>query len=217
MAQKALIGSAQYSGDELAWHGYDVAPDFAATTAFDGDVRIIPVWENLDRIAPSRRGTKVAFPEEWGTLAGARCPGGTTQGTILLWNENHPLIRAASDAAMSWVIGIRTLSRDPLAHRAELLESPDHAAAWILHEFMYGESIVWNGVVDRDASFLTQIWKAVPGLEEMEKVLFSKDVSVRRTLEVVTPSRWSTVDLGKITNHLPQPGPDWRLAPKGET
>jgi len=205
--------------DKFSWYGEDIAPGSVAAYLWQDRLKIVPVWDDLDRVSQpphSPPGFKAEFPPGWTCLTGVSSYSSARIDLLNVWNQDHPLIRSCSPEAWEWIMGADLQTADPLDFRSELLEEPSRAAAWMIHSLMRSSHLVWEGLIDREPSFLRELWAAVNGLDEIEKISFWRSQSSESgELIVATPSTWSVhyrrEGYEKLREHLPLPGEEWQL------
>ena len=99
-------------------------------------------------------------------------------------------------------------------------------AVWILMCLHASQSDLWDGLGDRDASFLSTALAIASGLEPNSKhqprpkVVDWVEGVGKSYLRILTPMRWESYShpggTSKIADHLPDPGPDWTLIVEDE-
>lgn len=218
-APAVTLNSGRYLKKELRWHERDTSPGYVAALRLRGHLVIVPVWDRLDRISPpnqhSPHGYGVKFPEEWKSLTGALCGARSGSGAFLVWNDAHPLVRACTLESWQWAKETLSRTRDLLALRKEAEEQPARVAASLLFLLQKQDQPIWEGLIDRNPSFLSELWEKVDGLVELKEILFWRDSGAGGELIIASPSAWQVLNgwaQGEaISQRLPWPGSEWRL------
>src|SRR5208283_1226111 len=138
-----------------------------------------------------------------------------------VWNPVHPIVRLAEAAGWEWCLEKFESTLDPLSVRDTLLSKPSRAASWILLCLQRGQHDLWNGLLDRDPSFLKDLWNTVsslsarinPGIAQgiFQFVEEPSDSRLRR----LSPTGWtayrSLSNAAELKEYLPQVTSDWQL------
>lgn len=198
--------------EEVRWDEPAFPPDKILVADTSPIRYLTPVWIGASLRASSTDDLgdwTCEFPPSWKFVVGGFLP-------RRVWNAGNPLSRLSSDE-MNWLASKRSRPHiDPLTIRTELT---NHAAAWIrslLEMPGYARSL-WNGVAERDRTFLEEIWRlAFPMLAEStakaQPLYFLSHVVSPTLVEVITPECWLfTTHFSDLSNFLPDPGRDWKL------
>jgi hypothetical protein len=144
---------------------------------------------------------------------------------LTLWNPRHLLAKElqANADAWNWAESVLQDSLDPLPLRTSLLANPGRAAAWIIRMIQSEATELWNGLNDRDPSFLDDVWRLLfPTRNRRQSgvaapILTWREESMRNCLNRLTPEGWSIIMRHEeIVALLPPPGDDWTLRVSGE-
>jgi hypothetical protein len=219
------IGSYGVYRAEYSWYGNDIAPGYVAAFRMNGRFRILPVWDDEARFSRPPHyppGFTASFPDEWKHMIGMRNRAGVRTAPLYVWNRDHPVIKGCTAEAWAWVLPNRRGNEDPLNLREELFDSPSRICAWLAHSLWRQNHLVWEGLIDRDESFLAELWSAVDGLAEKDSVMIWQDESGDwGELVVASPYDWSTFNRRrgseKIQQLLPDPGTEWQILPAEDT
>jgi len=208
--------------DGVSWVSRSLPPDkIVASIAPDGGVNsVIPLWErNPYRKTRPADGSPLfsAFPPAWGMIAGIEFQTYYAEPRIQdqsVWNSRHPAAKAVTAEGWLWSQAVFRPRADPLDERTSVLASRERAACWLLYFLWTEEAQLWEGIVDRDQGFLSNVWKLVFGRVDVRPILLlRKHAGHPSRISSVTPSGWTTHQLTKnqpiLQQYLPNPGAHW--------
>jgi hypothetical protein len=211
----------------LAWHATNVRPDrICARVGVDTpslySFGLSPVWtEKLSAARPTHSaGLTCRFPPRWNHISGAQFESYANQYTpATIWNPENIVVLAVTPEGWTWCTANFKESLDPLPVRGSLLIEKARAASWILMCLQAEQVDIWNGLSDRDSSFLPAVWSIVFGAEASSQtgpeVLQWVEASIDPRLRSLTPGGWGAYRLRdketKVEKYLPDPGADWTV------
>ncbi|HEY1756215.1 MAG TPA: hypothetical protein VGG72_12515 [Bryobacteraceae bacterium] len=211
-----IVRTAQGLGPRsiVEWTSRSVAPD--KVVYYEGDSpRAVPLWLSRPRPPASRPDSR--FPKEWLELCGVRFEvyGVHFDGAVV-WNGAHALVRMAALPAWEWCRQTFGESIDPIPHRSEVLSDRAKAASWLLQCVAQYQSQLWDGLRDRDPTFLPKLFELVYGRPKPSagrRLLLLVQSPGDAALRTVTPEEWiETDDPRTLRKHLPVPSSaEWRL------
>jgi hypothetical protein len=216
--------------DGIAWHPRHAAPDRICSHHRAGleypsfSFGLSPAWtERLAKPRPQHAaGLACQFPPQWNGLCGARFGSyGTRNESASIWNAENPIVRASTADAWAWCRNTFGKSLDPLPVKGSLLIEKARVVCWILMCLRNQQIDLWNGLKDRDASFLpTALSLALrqetnsnsqPPLEVVQWV----EAPVSSRLRILTATGWNSYEhyknQSKTAEYLPDPGPHWTI------
>ena len=131
---------------------------------------------------PHQGGWSCDFPPNWGRVVGMR-----VAERFSIWNPDNPL-SASTPEDEQWVRNhLRDASVDPLSLRGALTTERGKGAAWI-RSLLGQDGRIWNGLVERDRSFIYSVWELVfrdaVGTREVDPACFFDT----KFLVVITPN-----------------------------
>jgi hypothetical protein len=160
-----------YTG--LAWHGPNVPPDRICAKRGAGllssySLGVSPVWtEDLTAARPSHpAGLACRFPPKWNHLSSVQFENYEKlfhKATI--WNPENILVRAVTADALAWCSGNFKDSLDPLPVKGSLLTEKARVASWMVMCLAAEQHEIWDGLGDREPSFLPTVWNIVFGTQ----------------------------------------------------
>lgn len=195
---------------------------------FVSDLGLAPLWASAPTETSCARHPlqmKAVFPPPWLTLCGAFFENYNVPGSrVTVLNKNHRAVEASSIGAWDRVAAKLRQSADPLDLKDEILSDPCLTAAWLLlviaSPLNSQPTYIWRGLVERDPSFLWAVWHLLfgPGqsVGNATPICFWTELpgDSQKFLEVLTPQdrrRYGYQESAEIREHLPDPGPEWRL------
>jgi hypothetical protein len=131
-------------------------------------ISVVPLWTQV----PTKRARdsailSCAFPPTWRHVASVRLTGAFAGGNdLVLWNPENWLFRLVDDSSVAWVRNNVSATLDPLPLKTALLSSASYAAAWVVVCMESRRWDLWEGLNDRDPSFLGSLWKALQSVPE---------------------------------------------------
>ena len=191
-------------------------------------LKVVPLWDALrPHEVSAQSANSCRFPPGWRRVCGVLFDEDSALGfRMAVWNLSHPLFRSVDSEGLRWCDETFGSPPDPLPHKTALLSQNGRCAGWVMKCFDTAADGLWNGLKERDPSFLTEIFSRIFG-HTSEKVGSSKpeliqwvEQSPYSFLRVVSPDGWTVYstkhknDLAKIEHYLPDPGPNWRLEVK---
>lgn len=216
--ERVTLSNGESSRRELSWYGYDIEPTYVGAVNSRRGMGPAVVWDDVEPRggAPkSRPGFTASFPPEWASIAGILGETGVWRGQLTVWNAHHPLVRACDGESWRWAQARLRGSRDPLACRSELLSSAGRAAAWILACLLNGDRWAWDGVAERDKTFLTELWKSIDGMLQFDEVSLWNH-QYNPVLNVLTQSNSLRFDHRNEPDEIPArvvaPSADWWIS-----
>ncbi len=217
------LSRVEEGSDGYTWNSPDVMPNRIVVFPHYM-LGITPMWVRRPQQKVTKHTLRVTcqFPPKWPTLCGVYL--GSYQETregMYIWNPRHLIVRVIDEVGWSWCREIIGPSLDPLPHRADLLASKSRAASWIVLCLQNSAKELWDGLQERDASFLQDVWELLfrhPSRSSRDLQIpicqWMEDVPNSR-LRILTPKGWNTIralnaDV-ELARHLPDPGLEWQL------
>ncbi len=156
--------------DGLAWNSRNLSPNRVVAIYPSQHIlyrfTVAPLWTGDSSIdgATHAAGMTCAFPPKWSHISGVQFDvySGLHEPCVI-WNPRHPLLRSIDAASWEWCREIFNSSLDPLPQKGALLMHSGRAATWILLCLRQEKSDLWDGLKDRDPSFLIDLWRVVFG------------------------------------------------------
>ena len=138
---------------------------------------------------------------------------------MFLANPKHPLIRNARSNPDVWN-QLRSMTGDeldPIPHSNWLLEHPSRVAAWMINMIGKDAMDLWNGLRERDPTFLSRVWHMLFSLrgrkrdQNYEYIYVCKyHLLMRWRLYELSPDGWAVIsDANQIASKLLPPGSEW--------
>jgi hypothetical protein len=196
------------------WHGRNVSPD-KILVAPSYRVLLCPVWEKPPSITSGTH-LEAQFPPNWGAVAGAHIANyAGLDAHAIVWNANHSLSRHLDSDVFEWRVSTLGDSNDPLPHRSEVLSNREYAVAWTRCCLENGLGHLWNGILERDATFLPELFEVID-LDnkggELPQMLFLVQESTSSRLRAASLKGWTVIrDDQQIARSINKPAADWRL------
>lgn len=158
------------------------------------------------------------FPRNWENICGVYLNlFGKYGDDSIIWNNHHPLIKAVTNEGWTWCIETLGTSFDPLPYCDALLSQKGRCAAWILFCLRENLKELWDGLKDREPSFLKTLWQKVFS-QNSSSVLGLKIILVfpgrinDMRLRIASLNKWEIIeDQKEVAFLLPDPGPEWKL------
>ena len=210
----------RYLSSGISWHGSMLGPTHVVASKYFGRPWIVPLWaadprrQDISHAA----GVIAEFPPEWRQLCGCLFAHGVSDDPELqVWNGAHPLLAAVDSESFRWAVEAFAESLDPLPHVGDVMRSPGRAAAWILMCLSNPSKDLWDGLGERNARFLPEVWGMIfgSGTEGDEPVYYWFDHSTQAGLRTLTPAGWTRIDMGsredELTQYLPEPSGEWSV------
>ncbi len=189
------------------------------------NLNMLPIWVASPKFNPGPRavGITSTFSRTWTTLCGVKFEnfGGSYEATHI-WNAVHPIISLIDSEGRDWCAKKFMNSLDPLPFKNELLSASNRASAWVIMCLRGESQELWDGLNDRDPTFLVKLWELVfpkrRGAAPSEKVIcmWVEDGSDSK-LWILSPVAWAELspydeeDSRIIMKQLPDPGPEWKV------
>ncbi len=214
----------------LSWNPSNLAPDrvmICQDPVFKLLIRAL--WTQPPKLTKPGHiiGMTCRFPPEWRALWGVIVNDYSTDlHRAFLWNKNHPIIREIDEKGWGWCLDTFKISVDPLPHKKDVLKNKSRAVAWVVRCLQDdGTKDIWEGLIDRDSSFLTELWQIVFESHSKSRsrratsICLLEDIFPSSTsgsqLHVLTPEKWVIYTKeNDIERYLPDPGPEWQLVVK---
>jgi hypothetical protein len=186
-------------------------------------LKIVPLWDASREPTFQASGAKCCrFPPKWKTLCGAEIDQDLGRGaTVAVWNAAHPLFRSIDAESVAWCKETFKSSLDPLPHKAALLTVTGRCAGWIMKCLNRAAADLWDGLKERDASFLPEVLGRLlrrgSSSSRPSNLILCQWVGSGSRLRVLSPDGWKVYgadlkeDQDQIEHYLPDPGPNWRL------
>ena len=207
------------------WQWYNPATPFDMFVASPGpSLSIVPLWHAFAKQRVDAHGLNGCnFPPRWKSLCGVRWEDKFLNTSPMVWNRDHPLFRSINSDGLEWCRRTFSASLDPLPQKKALLSEKARCAAWVLLCLVGAAADLWDGLTERDVTFLPALWGRL--LEKRSKaarpsqsvICYWIQELARTRLVVISPEGWHEFrrdrekDVPHIEHHLPDPGPDWRL------
>jgi hypothetical protein len=171
-----------------------------------------PLWtSDLASERPTHPAGLVSlFAPEWNHVCGVSFSGYARHlEEKIVWNFENPIVKAVTPEAWTWSRTAFAQSLDPLAEKGSLLMEKGRIASWILMCLQEVQIEIWEGLKERDPSFLPAALKAVSA---SKGVVYWVEHSSDPRLRLLTADGWSvhrrTKD-NRIAEYLPEPGVEW--------
>jgi hypothetical protein len=209
----------------LTWNPYDVNPErllFVDSKALR--TRYPSEFSWLWTKRPERDGEQhpigavCGFPPAWRDICGANVDEYTAYlDNKTFWNLDNVVVTAVNREGWEWVEDAFSNSLDPLHLKDELFKSKGRLAAWVIRCVSKSSQELWNGLRERDASFLSRLWESLGLITPRRRghaprgLYYLKGRSYL-SASVLTPEGWEEVGGQKaVLDYLPEPGPEWTL------
>jgi hypothetical protein len=175
-----------------------------------------PIWERVPRVVRDATPCKFAckFPPSWNNLLGIQFQEYSTDDTkVVVWNKSHPLVRRIDSSTWNRITEASNTGLDPFLNIDALLSDPVLATAWLLGVMSRGLRTLWDGLADRDGTFLPRLMKVVSGTKRQRSrpIEFVMHATPYTTGVRVTNSTWTQFESNEVAELLPDPGPEWTL------
>jgi hypothetical protein len=186
------------SGDP--WNSRAFPPDRVVVMRvnwFPG-MSVVPLWTQT----PTKRESdsailSCAFPSSWRHVSSVRFKWALADlDDFVVWNPENWLFALIDQSSVAWVRKNVSATLDPLPIKEALLSSPSYAAAWIVLCIESQKWDLWDGLKDRDSSFLVSLWgvlRPVPGEPDVgrtEKILQWISSGNESTFHELSPNGW---------------------------
>lgn len=214
------------SFDYLTWNPYDVNPErllFVDYNPSQGGSNFGIAWLWTKRpergsAQPHPVGAVCVFPQAWRDVCGARLDGySSSANNKTFWNPDNSVVAAVDGEGWEWAKNIFSRAHDPLNLKDELFKSKGRQAAWLIRCISTSGQELWNGLRERDASFLSRLWESLGlmtphrGGRAPRRLYFLKNYTYL-SASVITPEEWEEAGRPKaMPDYLPDPGPEWTL------
>lgn len=218
------VSNLQWKGsfENLCWNSPLLPPDRVVARDDYFGTRVAAFWECEPKQTPAHPvGLTCSFPPEWHNVVGAQVSYDIHSADTDLWNSHHPIVRAIDAAGWEWALQSFMETLDPLPLKGDLLKHKSRAAAWVIHCFQAGANDLWDGLKDRDPSFLNDLWVLLFSLRsETATKLPIPICRIRENgaeLDVLSSDGWSSYGEGTfddkkhIRQYLPDPSSHWYL------
>jgi len=201
------------------WHGPNTPPDNVVLMHDYHRQRVVPLWENNGEQPRSAHplGLTASFPPEWNYLVGVKFVRfDHLHNARIVWNRTNWLVNMVTSDAWIKCRELMVVDQDPLAHREWILSDRGSASSWIAHCLVEETMDLWNGLRDRDAKFLPQVFKLLgpsgigPGTNT-KGVFFYVEDGFDSRLRTLGVSRWQISRTRDREELLVEPGLDWEL------
>jgi hypothetical protein len=210
------------------WDSPTIPPDrIVVVGRFSRAVQGLWTRHPTHKSTESMVGTMTRFSPNWQNVCGLQAKYLSSTGyyiSIDLWNPKHLVVHMIDQEGWQWCQVSYEDLLDPLPSKSELLKTKGRAAAWIIMCLCNQTQDLWNGLADRDPSFLGDLWKLVFGsLSKSKRQLARPILRIREhgnRLDVLTPEGWAVLDVTndsdsrQIKKYLPDPGPEWKIVVK---
>lgn len=189
---------------------------------------VAPIWTTYPKFIPNTHivGMTSEFPLKWNALCGVKFAHYFGfQNAMHIWNPEHPVVSHLDAEGWDFCVKAFVTSLDLLALKNEVLLNRSRASAWMIMCLSRESSELWDGLKDRDPTFLPDLWEIVfpdsRGIGAKEKVLchWVEGLSDSR-LRILTPNGWAALSYYKehdrtlFNKYLPNPGVEWRVTVK---
>lgn len=203
------------------WNSTFCPPDRIVTLPYYSP-KIVGLWTSASRLGtlPILPWLPTQFPKNWENLCGFQLEHfNEKHKSRFVWNTQHPLIKSLTVEAWEWCDSILGPSYDPLPKKEEILSQKSRCASWVLICIEENFHELWNGLKERDPTFLKNIWcKFFPkpivsrnGYTETP-LIFGNYPDYDFSLCILNPDQWKvSQERDDFNFYLPDPGPDWKL------
>jgi hypothetical protein len=141
----------------------------------------VPLWTRYPQTVEKLffNGMRCYFPDEWSDILGVSLlhmkSNGIT-GYMRIWNRNHPLCIVSDPEIQEWAEQTFYDSYlpmiNPRPHHDTLLNSREHARAWLAQAVRYNDAEFWVALFEWNPQFLPSIWQLVFGDDTEKKCIF---------------------------------------------
>jgi hypothetical protein len=178
--------------DGIGWNSRALQPDrLLVYTTYK--TRLIPVWDQAPRQESFTDNPYLLtkFPDNWHEVLGAQLDHySSLNREAKIWNSAHPLTRLFTRADWDWIVENAVENVDPLAVGDAILSTEGRAAAWLAITISERNQELWKGIIERDATFLRELWKRT--FEEVERDKILKFFSERSEgIRLASPVEWT--------------------------
>ncbi|HBH81503.1 MAG TPA: hypothetical protein DDY39_16885 [Nitrospira sp.] len=189
-------------------------------------IQMVPIWTTPPKFDANRGPFRVksCFPEKWLALCCAKFHGlSEFTRTTTIWNSEHFLSDSLDQEGEIWCRKSFAKSLNPLPVKQEILSSVSHSVGWLVMCLRRESRELWEGLKEKDQTFLRNLWEVIfsgsyeTSSRERAICMWVEDEFDESRLCVLTPSGWLDLDPldkqdnNKISNYLPDPGPDWKV------
>jgi hypothetical protein len=212
-----------YPHSGLAWCGTNSPPEMIVVRTAGPRVYpsfgLSPFWATRPSHSPSTHvaGLTCPYPPEWDHICGASFEmySGDDEGAIV-WNRANRIVNSVNTGAWEWCIEKFKNSLDPLPQKASLLADKGKISSWILLCLKQAQRELWEGLKDRDSTFLRDVWNILFAAQKDARTgnavfQWVEDASDSR-LRILTPESWAVERLNQsklIQDFLPIPSSEW--------
>ena len=202
--------------DGIAWHPATLPPDRIClrrnrVQALDMPRGLSPLWTN-DLVGTADTPSRLSFSLRPRMESRMRCTFlqlCAASGGKVVWNCENPIVRAVTPEAWMWCRAAFAESLDPLPEREQLLMEKARVAGWILMCLQGVQAGIWDGLKERDPSFLPTALKAVSASNGIFQWV---EDTVDSRLRLLTADGWLVhrpKKDSKIGEYFPEPGAEW--------
>jgi hypothetical protein len=189
------------------------------------DIKMAPIWTTSPKFIPSSHAAGITseFPRKWPSLCGIKFAHyfGYSE-SIHIWNPEHPIVSHLDSEGWDWSAKTFAKSLDPVPLKNEVLLKRSRASAWVILCLRSESHELWDGLKDRDPTFLPDLWEVVfPDRRENSskvKVICQWVEGVPESrLRILSPTGWLALrchnenDYAVIMKYLPDPGLEWKV------
>lgn len=185
---------------------------------------LVPLWMRKPTKEPQQHpaGLISSFPPNLRHICGVQVEYySDAYGGRVIWNRSHPLIRQIDASGWDWCSDNFGPSLDPLPVKGALLSHKGRAASWVIRCLLADKQELWNGLLERDPNFLTDLWNvlSLPSVQTSPGTAGSvfqlvQSMSDYRLRELSPkgwlPDRWPYAK-DKVNELLQKVGPGWTL------
>jgi hypothetical protein len=204
-----------YYGGALYWHSRWLAPDRVVLRASQTVPRLEALWiESPTSFRPLHQaGLLTSFPPNWLKVVGGCRQHYSAPGEhVFLWNIEHAVVNQVDESGWQRCKDSFAQGLDPLLQRAGLLSQRSFAASWLLKCLVTNAEILWNGLIEKEAAFLVDLWAGIFGPGAPDELVYLPNLSLCTKIFLVSPRQWTVVtNYQEQKSHLPDPPADWRL------
>lgn len=219
--------------DGLSWSGPSLSPDRIVWREYY-QPSLVPLWLDDPRKNRNRSpaGLVAEFPPEWrDMLCGVRFANFfSSYGTAVVWNADHPVVKAVDQDSQAWASTVFRGSLDPVPVSREIVSNPARAAAWLMRCLAYQAWELWEGIEERGPGFLGAVGEMLLGTpfdhqeERGARAAMWHEVAVSRErgLDLLAVNTWHFVQAQfpeneELLEHLKEPAlTEWKLRRAGE-
>lgn len=209
--------TAAYDGRD--WIPPNTTPDRVLYFAESYQDRLVPVWDRPPELHQHRSaiGMATSFCPQWAELCGATF-GSINALSKPIWNKDNYLLTLVEPDAVDFIRNSLKEDSNILSYKDPISSNRSYAACWVLDTIARDNKDLWNGIAERDPSFLTAVWQTLFGGEARDnddnylQIYFWNDQATNSVLRVVNPTNWALVSHRGLKEYLQNPSDEWMLS-----